>query len=458
MEPKMYLDGAGGRLARDFARIARGLAAPAFVTLPLSCDLDRTLQTAGLAGILRTAGVAWRPAGHDTMVAGYGREMVVQGPRDSTLVDAASVLRGPLALDHIGESAGPTQPAFFGGARFGEGGAHDSAWDAFGGWRFVLPRVLFSITGDRVEGSVTLRLDPGTSEEAIACRLSAPLTSSARDGYTPRTSASTTSESTYRASVDAALEEIAADRYEKVVLARTVAACRPEGIDPGLVLSRLAERYTGCYIFKMSAGGSDWVGATPELLCQAKDRAFETMALAASAPRGSSPELDDEIATRLLGDAKERNEHALVVEMLMENLGPYCESLTAAGVPEILRTPTIQHLRTSIAGRLRTDASLLGVLAALHPSPAVGGAPRPEALDAITRLEGMDRGWYAGPIGRLGLDGDGEFAVGLRSGLLRGNVAQLYAGAGIVTGSDSGREYAETQTKLRPLLEAINGD
>ena len=97
------------------------------------------------------------------------------------------------------------------------------------------------------------------------------------------------------------------------------------------------------------------------------------------------------------------------------------------------------------------------VVAALHPSPAVGGWPRAEAVAAIDRLEGMDRGWYAGPIGRVGLDGDGEFAVGLRSGLIRGSAARFYAGAGIVHGSDPEREFAETETKFRPLREAIDG-
>jgi len=145
------------------------------------------------------------------------------------------------------------------------------------------------------------------------------------------------------------------------------------------------------------------------------------------------------------------------VQALREGLTPFCEELSIPEEPELMRMANIQHLRTPITGRLRCHPNVLSVVAALHPSPAVGGWPRAEALQAIERLEGIDRGWYAGPIGRIGLNGDGEFAVGLRSALIRGEVAQLYAGAGIVHGSDPGREYAETETKLRPLREAIDG-
>lgn len=441
-------------MAPAFASIARSLSSPSYVSLPIGRELCKYLETFGAECLLQGAAIAWRPPGQSAMLAGFGRESTFQGPRDSTIAEAAEALRQPLATPRAGEAPGMAQPAFFGGARFATGGRRDRAWDAFGGWGFVLPRLLLSLDNGSVEGSVTLLLAPGAGEADIAARLAEPLLepSHRRSDKAP----CGTPRAHYCGAVSNALEEIRERRYDKVVLARMVAIAADGGIENGRVLSRLMERYAGCYVFKMAAGDAAWVGATPELLCQAKDGVFSTAALAGSAPRGETPEDDDAIAARLLSDAKEQHEHAVVVRALREGLAPFCEELSALSTPEVLRTATIQHLRTPIEGRLREGANLLGVLGTLHPSPAVGGAPRPVALDAIQRLEGMDRGWYAGPIGRLGFDGDGEFAVALRSGLIHGGVAQLYAGAGIVCGSDPDREFEETNIKLRPLLEAIH--
>lgn len=441
-------------MAPAFARIAGSLSSTSYVSLPIGRELCKYLESFEVESVLQAATVAWREPGQAAMLAGFGRESAFHGPRDSTLADAAGALREPLLTPRAGEAPGVAQPAFFGGARFATGGRRDRAWDAFGGWGFVLPRVLLSIQDGVIEGSVTLLLEPGTTEAEIAARLAEPLGEGA---HVPcRSVPCGTTREHYCGAVSRALEEIRDRQYDKVVLARMVAIAADGGIETGRVLARLMDRYTGGYVFKMAAGDAAWVGATPELLCQAKDGIFSTAALAGSAPRGETPESDDAIAARLLGDAKEQHEHRLVVEALREGLAPFCDGISAQSAPEILRNATIQHLRTPIEGRLRDGANLLGVLGTLHPSPAVGGSPRPVALDAIQRLEGMDRGWYAGPIGRLGFDGDGEFAVALRSGLIHGGVAQLYAGAGIVCGSNPDREFDETNIKLRPLLEAIH--
>ena len=397
-------------MAPSFAKIASGLHTPSYVSLPLGRDLCKYLENFDLEAVLRSADVAWRTPGQATLLAGFGRESVFHGPRDSTLADAAAALHDPLAMPRAGEAPGLAQPAFFGGARFAAGGRRDRAWDAFGGWGFVLPRVLLALRGGIVEGSVTLLLAPGTTEAEITARLSEPLVDDAQSACHSMP-CSGTSQEQYTAAVASALEEIRRQQYDKVVLARMM-AIHGGGVDDGRVLARLLDRYNGCYVFKMAAGDSAWVGASPELLCEAKDGIFRTAALAGSAPRGTDAEADDALAAGLIGDAKEQREHALVVEALRCGLEPYCDGLSAQAAPEILRNATIQHLRTPIEGRLRPGANLLAVLGTLHPSPAVGGTPRPIALDAIRRLEGMDRGWYAGPIGRLGFDGDGEFAVG----------------------------------------------
>lgn len=450
-------DFVAGELTHAFASVARGLSHTTLVSFPLPETALCHLAAPELSALLRRATVAWRPAGQATMLAGFGREVFVQGDRDSTLEDAAAVLRDVLTMPRIDTVEGLTRPAFFGGARFAAGGSrHDPAWDPFGGWGFTLPRMLLAVTDGRVEGSVTLRLEPGESEDHIAERLAATL-EEWRGVEGSIAGPADTTKHEWCDMVSTAIGEIAGERYKKVVLARTLGIQTGVPIDEGEVLARLAQRYGGCYVFKVASAGGSWVGATPELLCRVNDGAVSTIALAGSVPRGSDPESDDALGARLMGDAKERHEHALVVHALREALAPFCDELSIPEEPQLMRVANIQHLRTPIEGRLRFHPNVLSVVAALHPSPAVGGWPRLEALEAIERLEGIDRGWYAGPIGRIGLDGDGEFAVGLRSALIRGEVAQLYAGAGIVHGSDPAREYAETETKFRPLREAIDG-
>ncbi len=445
-------------LSGAFASVAASLRAPSLVSLPVSAAALERLDTIDIPKVLRNATVAWRPPGESTILAGFGREVELRGRRESPLHEAALAIREASHRPHMNRVIGPAQPSFFGGGRFVAGGTvHDPAWDGFGGWAFVLPRLLLAIRGDAIDASITLWLEPGTSRGAIAARLAETLREPVT---TPTEHPSWPMESAGRdwcATVATAIDEIEAGRYQKVVLARPADIQGDDGIDTGLVLERLAGRYERCFLFKMVQGANTWLGATPELLCQVRKGSVSTVALAGSVPRGGDPSADDALAARLLGDAKERHEHALVVHALREGLAPFCSELEVPAEPEILRVANIQHLRTPITGRLLHGEDVMTVVAALHPSPAVGGWPRAEAVAAIDRLEGMDRGWYAGPIGRVGLDGDGEFAVGLRSGLIRGSAARFYAGAGIVHGSDPEREFAETETKFRPLREAVDG-
>lgn len=455
-EPR--LDSVRAQLAGTFASIAAGLATPSLVTLPVPHGAFQGSEAPDRTRLLRAATVIWRPAGSETVLAGFGREMRLHGPRDSSLHEAARILREATALPRLDTAGGRARPAFFGGARFVAGGSvRDPAWDPFGGWAFVLPRLLLAITGETVEGSVTLRLQPRMSRAAIEEKLASDPPEAPPAHIVPPSWPTESPGPDWCAVVSSAIDEIAEGRYQKVVLARTADVQRDEDIDEGIVLDRLAARYGGCYVFKIAQAGSAWLGATPELLCRVRGGRVSTVALAGSVPRGGDPESDDALAARLLSDAKERREHAFVVQALREGLAPFCSELDIPVEPEILRVANIQHLRTPIEGRLHHTEDVLTVVAALHPSPAVGGSPRAEAVAAIDRLEGIDRGWYAGPIGRLGLDGDGEFAVGLRSGLIRGSTARFYAGAGIVQGSDPQREYAETETKFRPLREAVDG-
>ncbi len=160
-------------------------------------------------------------------------------------------------------------------------------------------------------------------------------------------------------------------------------------------------------------------------------------------------------ALELMRSDKEREEHAVVVTMLRESLGPLVERLDVAPRPEIVRLRHVQHLVTPVTGRLRGEASVLDLVARLHPTPAVGGTPRELALELIAEEEPIERGWYAGPLGWLDRHGDGEFVVALRSGVVRGREASLFAGCGIVADSDPEREWDESSAKLLALGSAL---
>jgi isochorismate synthase len=239
----------------------------------------------------------------------------------------------------------------------------------------------------------------------------------------------------------------------KVVLALACQAHPARSIEAAL--RTLAEQYPTCTIFAIAEGNSCFLGATPERLIWLRSGTAMTMALAGSAPRGDNPVDDDRIAQRLLSDRKERDEHALVVRALREALEPVCASVVADAQPRVRKLSNLQHLLTPVRGQVQAGRGVLDLVERLHPTPAVGGFPRARALDLIRQHEALDRGWYAGPIGWIDNQGEGEFVVGLRSALVRGNMATLFAGCGIVADSNPATEYAEWGWKLRPMLAAL---
>jgi isochorismate synthase len=182
------------------------------------------------------------------------------------------------------------------------------------------------------------------------------------------------------------------------------------------------------------------------------------MALAGSAPRGETEEEDRRLGSELLASQKNRAEHEFVTAMLRDSLGHLCSKTWIADTPELLRLKNIQHLQTAIVGELLPDRSILEALDMLHPTPAVGGTPTASALAFIRAYENLDRGWYAGPIGWIDLQGNGEFAVALRSALLESRRATLFAGCGIVKDSDPEAEYAESCLKLQVILRSLSGE
>ncbi|MFM9079426.1 MAG: isochorismate synthase MenF, partial [Opitutaceae bacterium] len=259
-----------------------------------------------------------------------------------------------------------------------------------------------------------------------------------------------------RAAVGRALERIGRGEIGKVVLARAIDLLADQPLHPLVALNGLRQRFADWYSFSFSDGrGPSFIGASPERLLRVSRGVLETEALAGSAPRGGSASAAAALAAGLTRSETDRREHEQVLADIRARLAPLASELEASGTPQVRRLANVQHLHTPVRGVLRDGAHPLDVLAELHPTPAVGGAPRAAALAAIGELEGFPRGLYAGALGWLNARRGGEFFVGLRSALVDGRSARLYAGAGIVAGSAPEKEFAETELKFRAMLGAI---
>jgi isochorismate synthase len=261
----------------------------------------------------------------------------------------------------------------------------------------------------------------------------------------------------WRESVLSLTNAIAAGEAEKVVLARRVELRSDGPFDIALALERLRQRYPNCTIFAVRRGDSCFLGATPEMLVRLDNGVVRTDCLAGSARRGATDTEDEAIGRALLADDKERREHAMVVRGLVDSLHAVCVAIDAPSTPSLRKMANVQHLHTPIEATVPGERHVLELVERLHPSPAVGGLPRSRALCLIQENERFDRGWYAGPIGWIDSAGGGEFAVGLRSALVEGDRALLYAGCGIVSGSDPDREYEESRIKLEAMRWALSG-
>jgi menaquinone-specific isochorismate synthase len=261
----------------------------------------------------------------------------------------------------------------------------------------------------------------------------------------------------YEAAVERATEMIAQGKLEKIVLAREVQAHAPQAYDPAAVLGVLREAFPACFCFCVGRGDATLIAASPELLVRREGHRVSTLALAGSTRRSADPAVDDHLGEQLLRDKSYREEHAIVARRIERTLRDHAVWVAAAPEPELVKIANVQHLATPIRAQLAAPIDALELAGLMHPTPAVGGEPRDIATPLIPALEGLDRGWYAGPVGWTDATGDGELCVALRCALLRGNVARCYAGNGIVRDSKPQAELAETEVKLQALLPLLAG-
>ena len=255
----------------------------------------------------------------------------------------------------------------------------------------------------------------------------------------------------FTAAVARAVEHIRNHEIEKVVLARDIEAAMPVDADLRANLARLANRFATCWTYSVDG----MIGASPELLVRVANGEVSARVLAGTAGRGTDPSIDIAISQALAGSAKNRNEHAFAVDSLVRSLTPYCTAIEADAEPFSLALPNLWHLASDVRGALRDNASSIDLAAALHPTAAVAGTPTQNAKRMLAELEGFDRGRYAGPVGWIGADGDGEWAIALRGAQLADGKIRAYAGCGIVAGSDPEAELAETELKFAPMRNAF---
>jgi len=339
------------------------------------------------------------------------------------------------------------------GFSFDENGPAGLDWEGFSSAAAILPEVCVTRVGGR--SSLTVALRPGSDGRALLGLLSALRAPGdvVGDREVDHTVESRPLPDDWRDLVGEAVEAIGVDTFEKVVLARTVVVNTPRPQGPFDLAAQLRDRYPECRVFGWQQGESTFLGASPEVLITREGDRFQLSPLAGSAPRGADADRDRRFGDALLSSDKDRLEHSIVVEDAVRRLSSMTTGITHPSEPVLQRFATVQHLATPITGH--TDRRLLDLAAALHPTAAVGGHPRAEALAFIAKQEGIDRGWYSGGIGWMEPGGDGELAIALRCALVRGDHAIVYAGNGIVDGSNPDEELIETRLKLRPMLDLL---
>lgn len=457
------------RRAAEAAHIAHGGGGDALAV----CSVERP----DLARRPRLAGTP--PGSERTILAAPGAPLLdargAAGVLEASGPDRLAVLaRAARALfaraTPAREAPSLARPRLVGGFAFGEGEGDASrgpapSWRGFGAARLVFPERLFIYHEGRAWLTVAVRVARGEDPGAVAARLRALAAGGgevapARPGRPLGLSAAAGppggDDAEWSARVARALEEITAGRLEKVVLARALERRLERTPGPAALVEALRAAEPSTAVFAIAPEGANAVlaGATPERLASLAGGRAETVALAGSAPRGRSPEEAEAAARALLASPKEAREHALVVEGIAGALAPLAASISI-GARRVRRLSRVLHLETPLAARLARPAHLLEVAALLHPTPAVAGTPRAAALRHLAREGGPARGWYAGALGWVDAAGDGELWVAIRSALVGRGRALLFAGAGIVAGSDAASERRETDAKLEALAAAL---
>jgi salicylate biosynthesis isochorismate synthase/menaquinone-specific isochorismate synthase len=401
----------------------------------------RPLEGVGNRPVLGQPTLHWRRPDGGEAFSGQGVAGILSGRGADSLNQVQQA-----QVQWIGETPDVPGP-WFGGLAFDGERVRGPEWAGFGEARWILPRVAVAErAGRRFLLAFARAADAGTAlRELDAVLETAGPRRLERDPFEKHAFLAPRDERNgWDASLERALEQIRSGSLQKVVLARRVRAALPVPVEVSRLVESLAARHRSCAIFALAGADGAWfVGATPETLLRLSGHTVQVDALAGT------------LATNQLapGD-KELREHAFVVDAAKGALLPLAARISCDPHPVLVRLRHLVHLRTNVEAKLHPDVPLAQLVRRLHPTPAVGGTPRNEALCFIRENEPFDRGWYAGAVGWVG-DGAAHLCVAIRSALFRGREAWIYAGAGIVAGSSPDLEWDETERKARAVLEAL---
>ena len=437
------------------------------VTLPLAPTVDPS----AVAFASRRAGEPWfcfeQPDREGAALAALGcaRRLAGRGPkRFEQAAVAWRELAGAAEAD-VPDGPPGAGPVAVGGFAFADDGGNAPHWAGFEAADLIVPEVAIARRGADVRLTLAVVAAADDVPEELATRLetrASELRETALPLLDPAPAgrfqiASIAPPEHYEAAVARAVEEIRGGAFEKIVLAREVAVHAPADHDAAAVFGVLRAAFESCYVFCAGRGDAAFIAASPELLVRREGLRASTVALAGSTRRSADPAVDDHLGEQLMRSDKDREEQAIVARRIARALRPHSVWVAAPEEPAIVKVANIQHLGTPIRAQLTHPRSVIELAGLLHPTPAVGGEPHMPAARRIPALEGLDRGWYAGPVGWTDANEDGEFCVALRCALLRGREARLYAGVGVVRDSDPAAELAETEVKLGALLPVLSG-
>jgi len=435
------------------------------VTVPVAGDLDPTAVVAAS----RRAGDPWwvleQPEREGSALAALGCAVALDARGADRFASVAARWRALVSRALLDAPEGPrgSGAVAVGGFAFAPEGGASPPWTGFPPASLHVPEVALVRRSGEARLTAAVLAGPQDDPEKLLARIeerlaglhAAPLPLLDPHPAARVRVASAMPPEHYEAAVARAAEGIRAGALEKVVLAREVTVHAGAPHDPAAVLGVLREAFPACHVFCVGRGDAAFVAASPELLVRRDGLRASTLALAGSTGRSADPAVDDHLGERLLRSEKDSAEHAIVVRRIERSLSEHAVWVTSAPEPVVVKVANIQHLATPVRAQLARPIPAVGLAGALHPTPAVGGEPDVVARPLIPALEGMDRGWYAGPVGWTDANEDGEFCVALRCALLDGRLARCYAGVGVVRHSDPAAELAETELKLQALLPVL---
>jgi menaquinone-specific isochorismate synthase len=364
-----------------------------------------------------------------------------------------SIIHNPYSLPGTG-------PVLFGGFSF-DPEEKSSLWSNFPNSRMILPKYSLVIKDDATYLTINILSDQQMSVSEIVYSYEHLKNSLFALDFEPSSPNLTHVEALksreWLETIEHAKKLINNNELSKVVLARELVAAFDEPIDTSTVLYNLLEQQKQSYVYAIESGEDCFIGATPERLIKVESNRLFTTCLAGTAPRGETLMEDERIEKELLQDQKNLEEHQFVVQTIKEAIDTCSFDIEMPNSPTVMKLKNLQHLYTPIEATLKEGYSILNLVEKLHPTPAMGGVPREKALQFIHHFETLNRGWYAAPLGWIDSAGNGEFVVGIRSGLIQGKKASLFAGCGIVKDSNPDTEFLETDIKFKPMLMALGG-